>query len=297
MLAAWVVVMLAAACATSDDREPGARANREHGGRERAPAERKTDEHVPATAWSTDQGPDVLAAWRRDGGGGVFTSGKAIATPSTDVARTGDASARLRIVADGSTETSGARLFRWHESQELSVACYSAWMYFAESHRVPEWWNVFQFKSVTPSRNDPVWVLNVGNRPGTGRMYLYLFYWLREGPHAGEAGRRTYEQSIANLPVGRWTHLEVFLMQSSEFDGRITVWQDGTQLFDLGEVRTRYPDADNEWSVNNYAPLLDPSTATIYVDDAAVTRSGPAPAVRGPQRAPAARCERRSTSE
>jgi hypothetical protein len=247
--------------------------------------------------WNSGDGRDALAAWRRDGGGGVFKSGNATATTSRAVARTGDESARLHIVADGQGPTPGARLFRWRESKKLNEACYSAWMYFAESHQVPEWWNVFQFKSVTESRNDPVWILNVGNRPNNGRMYLYLFYWLADGPHAGEEGRRTYEQSVANLPVGRWTHIEAYLKQSSEFDGHITVWQDGKQLFDLDGVRTRYEDADDEWSVNNYAERLVPADATIYVDDAAVTRGRRTATTKDGHGAPVVRCDRRSTSE
>jgi hypothetical protein len=41
------------------------------------------------------------------------------------------------------------------------------------------------------------------------------------------------------------------------------------------DVRTRYPAANgaNEWSVNNYGDAVEPSPATIYIDDAAIATS------------------------
>jgi hypothetical protein len=222
-------------------------------------------------AWSTSHESSGLEHWSSDGGGGIFTSGRATATTSHAVAHTGDTSAQLQIVADG-TGDSGARLFRWRESRQLREAYYGAWFYFPGEYQAPDWWNVFQFKSRTATRNDPVWILNVGNRPGSGAMHLYLYYWLTDGPRPGEPGRRSFEQAVANLPVRRWTHIEVYLKQSSAYDGRIVVWQDNKKLFDLDGVRTRYAESADEWSVNNYAQRLVPSTATIYVDDASVRR-------------------------
>jgi hypothetical protein len=79
-------------------------------------------------------------------------------------------------------------------------------------------------------------------------------------------------------------HLEAYLHQSSGFDGRLTLWQDGQQLFDFQDVRTCYDNptfnswrCDNLWSLNNYSDGLSPNPATIYVDDAAIslTRLGP----------------------
>jgi hypothetical protein len=80
-----------------------------------------------------------------------------------------------------------------------------------------------------------------------------------------------YDQALIDIPVGRWFHLEAFLAQSDEYDGHITVWQNGIQLWDLDRVKTRYPRGDNRWSVNNYGEELQPSKATLYVDDAMVT--------------------------
>jgi hypothetical protein len=82
------------------------------------------------------------------------------------------------------------------------------------------------------------------------------------------------------LPVGRWTHLEAFLSESKDFDGRLTLWQDGAQVIDLNGIRTSYPNctynswcASNEWSVNLYSDGLSPNPATIYIDSAAIGRA------------------------
>jgi hypothetical protein len=104
-------------------------------------------------------------------------------------------------------------------------------------------------------------------------MYLVLTWSFEpsaEGPRRGGFCGRDYQQSIADLPVQRWTHIEVFLRQSGNFDGQITVWQDGVQLFNEQGVRTRYPTGDQEWSVNNYGSGFSASPYSIYIDDAMI---------------------------
>ena len=148
-------------------------------------------------------------------------------------------------------------------------------IYFPQSYSAPVWWNIFSFKSRNgTAANDPFWSLQAGNRPG-GAMYVFLNWWEGlsiEGPHLGELGGRSYFQTGRDIPVGHWTHLEVYLRQSSAFDGQIVVWQDGIELFNLNNVRTRYPASNgaNEWSVNNYSAIIVPSPTTIYIDDAVI---------------------------
>jgi hypothetical protein len=93
------------------------------------------------------------------------------------------------------------------------------------------------------------------------------------GPFATDAsaGTKYYDQRVRSVPIGRWFHVEVYLQQSSEFAGRIAVWQDGRKLWDLRGVRTKYADGDERWSVNNYSDGVVPSPTTIYVDDATVS--------------------------
>ena len=218
--------------------------------------------------WSATHESNSLGEWYTRGGGGEFNSGEAAAAIASDVAHSGRYAASLTI---RTPPDSGTRLFRWRESTAYNEAYYGAWFYLPAPFR-SAWNNIFQFKSELRVANDPFWFLQVANRPN-GAMYLMLtwHYGLQlEGPHRGERGGRDYRQSIADVPVGRWTHIEVFLRQSASFSGRLIVWQDGVQLFDQQDVRTKYEGGDQQWSVNHYASDLSPSPSTIYVDDAEI---------------------------
>jgi hypothetical protein len=213
--------------------------------------------------WHADHGDGTLNAWTDSGCGGPFNNGGATASASTAFAHSGRHSVALTI-RDVSGDQ-GARLFRWCESRRADELYYSTWMYFPTAYvTTGGWWNVFQFKSkVSNSLNDPFFILNVAGE-ASGSMRFYLYDW-----HA----RRSYAQTAVTIPVGRWVHLEVRYRSSPNADGAITVWQDGTMLFDVGGVRTRYPDGDTQWSVNNYASGIHPDPATIYVDDATISRT------------------------
>lgn len=216
--------------------------------------------------WKTDFEDGSLNAFSSGGGGGEFNSGNADATVSTDVAHSGKRSAKLTISANGSD--TGARLHRWTEPDRNQKAYYSAWYYFPQRVDVRGgWWNIMQFKSRTSSRNDPWWIVYVGNR-SDGSMYVYLRDWVH---------KRSYTQNVANLPVGKWVHLEVYFEETSSSNGRVTLWQDGVQLLDLRNVQTGYSGGRNTWGITNYASSLSPSPTTIYVDDAVIAteRQGP----------------------
>jgi hypothetical protein len=192
-------------------------------------------------------------------GGGVFNSGSADSAASMDYAHTGQWSLRQTISAP---PLSGARMFRWLEPQLYPELHYSAWFYFPERYSVGTFWNVFQWKSKRSSvQIDPFFVLNVGNRPD-GTMFLYLYDWQTQ---------RGYSQSVKDIPVGRWFRIEADYRCAGDNGGRVTFWQDGVQLFDVGNVQTRYADGDCQWSLDNYSDGLSPSPATVYVDDAAIT--------------------------
>ncbi len=247
--------------------------------------------------WSADMETGDMSQWyapaRQAGnnnGGGVFNSGIADAVASTDYAHSGKWSAKLTITAPPpGARSSGARLFRWKESHDpayfSSGLYYSAWLYFPHQYRLTgdprtgRFWNLVQFKSKHGSGSDPVLFLDVQNRPNGG-MYSILGWWNNlqmEGPRPGQFGGRRFEQRNADLPVGRWVHIETYLKQADDFSGHITVWQDGEQIFDEDNIRTKYPNSDDGWSVNLYSDGLDPNPSVIYVDDAKIAtyRVGP----------------------
>jgi hypothetical protein len=216
----------------------------------------------PSVFWSAGVETGDLSEWSYPGGvnygGGEYNSDGGSSSASTDVAHSGFRSAKL-VLDDGA---GGTRLIRWLEPREHHEAYYSAWFYFPQRYTVTgTWWGIFQFKSRTATQNDPFWSLYVGNR-ADGAMYVYLRDWQHKA---------SYGQSSVNLPVGRWVHLEAFLAQSSEGAGRITVWQDGVELWDLGGISTNYAGGENHWGLTNYTDGVGGAPVTIYVDDAAVS--------------------------
>jgi hypothetical protein len=223
--------------------------------------------------WSADHETGDLSQWYVAAGGGEFNSGSAVSAASTDVAHAGRYSAKATITAP---PTSAVRLFRF--TRNIPEAYYSAWYYFPRIY-TPTWWIVFAYKSriSASADSDPFWYLSVGNR-ANGTMYFYLQWWpgpwphgTPEGPHQGEYGGRAYRQTLIDIPVGKWVHLEVYLRQSAGFTGQIIAWQDGVEILNQENVKTRYPFEGADWAIANYSESISPSPATIYFDDAVVS--------------------------
>lgn len=232
-------------------------------------------QHCGQVIWRADHETRDLSQWYTDDGGGEFNSGAATSSASHNIAHTGLYSAQATIQTPHMPEAPAVRLFRWNEGRAYPEACYSAWYYLPRRYVATEWWNIFSFKSRNGSAaNDAFWQLQIGNRL-RGPMYVYLTWWgpPLEGPRPGEFGLQHFLQALRDVHPHSWTHLEVYLRQSSDFDGQIIVWQDGVELFNMNNVRTRYPAANgaNEWSVNSYSDSIIPSPTTIYIDDAAIS--------------------------
>jgi hypothetical protein len=223
--------------------------------------------------WSAGMETGDLSQWAEPGslrgpeaGGGVFNSGSASATSSSEVAHRGAYSAKLTI---NTGVESGVRLFRWKEPQENAELYYSAWYYIPRVYEPALYWNVFQWKSKHSvdgrEQVDPFFALNIGNQcdASSSPMCFYLY----DG-HA----RVSYAQASpsAPIPTARWIHVEAYYRCAGDNSGRVAFWQDGAQILDVRNVQTRYADGDCAWSVNNYSNRLTPSPATIYVDDAAI---------------------------
>jgi polysaccharide lyase-like protein len=236
--------------------------------------------HPGTVVWSADMETGDLSQWSAPDvpsgphtGGGVFNSGLATArVDAVGLAHSGLHSATLFVNTQSAEElpTSGTRLFRWLEPEKYPELYYCIWFYFPQRYVPngnPPWWNVFQWKSKRGDTSDPFIALNVGNRPD-GAMYFYAY---------DKNAKNSYGQSIKNIPEERWVRIDAFYKCSGEKNGQITFWQDGTQILDIGNVQTRYPDGNCSWSVNNYSTSLNPSTATIYVDDAAICLGGRCP--------------------
>ena len=241
----------------------------------------------------------TLDEWSFDEGGHLANSGVREAIASTDVARTGTQSLRATIWTP-SLPKSGVRAFRYLEPSQHRELYFSAWFFIPRSFEQTGeglYWNVFQFKSTPIDReSDPLWVFDLIKQEDS--TFRVRAVWGAGGTTAAGPfeGSGVGEQYFSNnstvgfswpgepstttpVPIGEWFELRAFLRQSKDFDGRLTFWLNGEELFDFESIRTAYPNApagqswggNNGWSVNNYSDGLDPSPATIYIDDAEIS--------------------------
>lgn len=221
--------------------------------------------------WSAEIETGDLSEWYAPAaspGGDVENIGNAAAIASTDFAHTGKFSAKLTITTPGAP-VSGAQLFRWLESEKNSQLYYSVWYYFPQAYSPSQFWNLMEWKSkhtisgVTTS--DPFFSLEVGAL-SSGEMYFYL------GDNHTNTSYPSAQPPMP-IPVSQWIHVEAFYKSNGNGAGEVTIWQDGTQLWDIRNADTGYADGTTQWSVNSYSTGLTPATATIYVDDVAISTS------------------------
>ena len=121
-------------------------------------------------------------------------------------------------------------------------------------------------------------MLELRNRANAAMYFMLRWKGIMAGPFEGEGtGLKHYHQEIKDILAAEWFHIEIYLQQSTGYTGRLTVWQDGVEIYDMVNVKTKYPDGNNEWSINTYGASINPMPLTLYVDDAAVstTRVGP----------------------
>ena len=238
--------------------------------------------------WSADMETGSLSQWlsstiQSTPCGGEFSGSGGHTLPSREFARSGLWSAKMTIPGESiGSSIAGTRLHRWCEPQRYRELYYSVWYYVPKllTIRPGGWANWFQFKSKQANGgNDPYFFLDVQNAPGSGDMHFMLTWWgglTIEGPSPGQSGYRTWKTS-RKIPIRQWVHVEARYVCAGDFSGAIQVWQDGIELFRLEGVRTRHPEGDCQWGVNNYGNGISPSPVEIFVDDAAIStkRIGP----------------------
>ena len=74
------------------------------------------------------------------------------------------------------------------------------------------------------------------------------------------------------VPVGQWFQIEAFYRNTQDGTGRLTFWLDGRQIVDIANQ----PMATTpwvEWNACSIGQNLTPSTAVLYIDDCAVSRT------------------------
>ena len=231
--------------------------------------------------WEYDQNPD-------NNGGGVFNTGSeedAIAETSQENPLTGKfcAKATIHNAFQSRNGNRAVRLMRWTDKPWdqggkflPDSAYYGVWMRLDHNYSIRNkasssggWWNVFQFKSNDEDgTSQPLWVLNMGNDPRSGKMSFYLYSKYNRPNSVGQA-------APLEIPVDRWFHVEAFYEQSSGNEGSISIWQDGQLILNANKVKTVL-NGNAIWGVGSYTDHVTggtrPGSASIYFDDATISQ-------------------------
>ena len=240
--------------------------------------------------WMTDHS-NGLVDWNAQGRGGVFNSGNAtsVVEQGAGYGRTNDFRLRNDCVSDPlNPGDNGCRVFRTHlEAQNappyppegLRQAWFSAWYMFGATLegtiRIPNWWNVWEWKSYFDTGsgdNAATWVIAVANRaaPFDRLFYFYMRDRVNEVNYA----------PLFTLNIGEmtWYHIEAFFKASpaSEQQGQVLVYLNNLLYLRADNVQTtftgsQYGDYNYGWAVTNYPDDTDPYETNIYVSNAAIT--------------------------
>jgi hypothetical protein len=178
--------------------------------------------------------------------------------------------------------TGGTRMARYPEVGALAQAgtafYVSWWDYFPTriSFSPTDFFTTFDIASrASDGGTNPIWGLFF--QPTD---FALLLVWSpdrkapAEGPHAGESGARVYA-STTPVPVREWVFFEIKIKPAADFSGVLKVWMNGELLFDLKDVKTRYPDigiGGFMWlNHTGYGSGLSPLPATHYIDDVTIS--------------------------
>jgi hypothetical protein len=189
-----------------------------------------------------------------------------------------------RVLRQRVTTTGGTRMHRYPEVSSLAPFgtpfYFSWWCYFPAVISFPSgdffnWWQLASRSSLTGTFS-PIWVLGP---QGTSFANGTSLVWspqnvIPNGPHDGESGTRTYTNASFVAPIGEWFLMEARVKSASDFTGALKITMDGNVLFDLTNIKTRYPvsappqsDTDLQYfSLNLYGENLSPNPTFVYSD-------------------------------
>jgi hypothetical protein len=220
--------------------------------------------------WSTDHESGDLSDWLADSGGGTYSSAADGATVSKERAHSGRFSLRLlTATAAGGGPRAGA----WREGAFPKEAFYSAWYYLPRTYQTISFWTILKFETHFTAGDlahvDELIDVNLRAAPG-GELIVYVF------DHRREYLQSPIAQPTPIVPVGRWFHLEAFYRNANDDTGRLTIWLDGGQIYDIAQ-RPTGADPSVYWTPCNVTDDISPDPAEIFVDDAAIalSRVGP----------------------
>jgi hypothetical protein len=223
----------------------------------------------PDILWWTDHETGT-SDWVRNAEGSTWTSAGGQLDVVTTPVRSGRYALRSIVMSPPNGSPLSAAVAQRNGIMPVD-AYYSAWYYVPAAVTATGYWLFFKFRSrvdaADATTNVDVWDFDF--LPGSnGGMEFSLF---------GHVNRNT-EPALAMppVPIGQWFQVEAFLRATNDNTGRLTIWVDGTPIFDV-QARPTLPSPFVEWQVGGITERITPPMATFYVDDAAIStrRLGP----------------------
>jgi hypothetical protein len=220
--------------------------------------------------WQATFEPGDLSEWVADGGGGVYTDGRA-----PDPVATQDQFHRGRYggLATFSPASATATFSYLYREQPIPAqAYYAAWFFIPSSLQVRSFLSLLHF-GYHPAAGDPstiaLWDFDL--QPETDGSLVPRLY------QTGAANPIVPQPAVA-VPPATWVHFELLFKKAADATGQIVAWQDGVQIMSVSNVVTA-PTDWIQWDVGGGSlDVITPSPLSIYVDDATIssTRVGPA---------------------
>ena len=225
--------------------------------------------------WKATFEPGNLSEWESDGHGSTYTENTPLAdtaAATTSLAHGGKMSGVFGVVPMVGMR---AISYLYRDQPTPSEAYYSAWFYVPSTLVLAagEYLSLVHFRGNDSQQPPPLWDVNLyplGDGTVAAQLYDYP-------PKNNPMGFDLQQFPLTRFPLDRWVQLEVFLSQAVDKTGRVTVWQDGTQILDRAGVQTVMLMDSLQWDVGGASDGLMSGTVLVYVDDAAISlvRLGP----------------------
>jgi len=236
----------------------------------------------------------TLSEWQAGRGGNCYQMSpegtSTLCNPTQAQAHSGSWAFKLDL--PNPAANNGVKLIRWDyvgdQGIQLGQTLYfSSWYYIGAGFGMstPQWTNIMQWKTDKPMNGEFANTLFLGIRYSGEVHQIYVDHWACHVAQAvpcvtfaGSNGRGgIYTQlSPKPLPFQRWFHLEAGYTAARQ-NGRLTVWQDGVQIFDISSPSFNTFDSYStthrslQFGIGNY---LDPSITghqLLYADDIRIT--------------------------
>ena len=216
--------------------------------------------------WSARHETGNFSEWTATGGGAVEAVAPNAVEISTVRVHQGTYATRLTITTATAAVQENAVLGRAGGLPE--EAYYSAWYYLPQPVAVGIFWVVMKFRERAvaddPATSGELYDLDLRTLP-SGEMSLRLYDHRRFADIPLDVPDPV-------VPLDRWFHLEAFYRNAQDDTGRLAYWLDGVPIVDV-RGRAMAPNPWVGWQACSVGENLAPTTAVLYVDDAAISRT------------------------